>query len=114
MLKAVIFDLEGVVADSHPIHEAAWKALLAEEEVRVLPEEAVVAEDSVAGVQAVQAVGMRCVAYALPQRMSSLRHAGADILIAEFALDSVRYFHIEFDLQTHAARSVGIMTRQGD
>ncbi|MFZ0634032.1 MAG: HAD family phosphatase [Candidatus Acidiferrales bacterium] len=31
MLKAVIFDLDGVVADSHPIHEAAWKALLAEQ-----------------------------------------------------------------------------------
>jgi len=30
MLKAVIFDLDGVVADSHPIHEMAWKALLEE------------------------------------------------------------------------------------
>jgi HAD superfamily hydrolase (TIGR01509 family) len=30
MLKAVIFDLDGVVADSHPIHEVAWKTLLAE------------------------------------------------------------------------------------
>ena len=30
MLKAVIFDLDGVVADSHPIHEVAWKALLTE------------------------------------------------------------------------------------
>src|SRR5258708_9986814 len=31
MLKAVIFDLDGVVADSHPIHEAAWKTLLIEQ-----------------------------------------------------------------------------------
>jgi HAD superfamily hydrolase (TIGR01509 family) len=31
MLKAVIFDLDGVVADSHPLHEAAWKQLLLEE-----------------------------------------------------------------------------------
>jgi HAD superfamily hydrolase (TIGR01509 family) len=31
MLKAVIFDLDGVLVDSHPIHEAAWKALLREE-----------------------------------------------------------------------------------
>jgi HAD superfamily hydrolase (TIGR01509 family) len=31
MLKAVIFDLDGVIADSHPIHEAAWKTLLAEQ-----------------------------------------------------------------------------------
>jgi HAD superfamily hydrolase (TIGR01509 family) len=33
MLKAVIFDLDGVVADSHPIHEVAWKALLVEQGV---------------------------------------------------------------------------------
>ena len=31
MVKAVIFDLDGVVADSHPLHEAAWKTLLVEE-----------------------------------------------------------------------------------
>jgi HAD superfamily hydrolase (TIGR01509 family) len=31
MLKAVIFDLDGVIADSHPLHHAAWKTLLAEE-----------------------------------------------------------------------------------
>ena len=30
-LSAVIFDLDGVVADSHPIHEAAWKTLLVEQ-----------------------------------------------------------------------------------
>jgi HAD superfamily hydrolase (TIGR01509 family) len=30
-LKAVIFDLDGVIADSHPIHEQAWKLLLAEQ-----------------------------------------------------------------------------------
>ena len=31
MLKAVIFDLDGVIADSHPIHEAAWKTLFTEQ-----------------------------------------------------------------------------------
>jgi HAD superfamily hydrolase (TIGR01509 family) len=31
MLKAVIFDLDGVIADSHPLHHAAWKTLLAEQ-----------------------------------------------------------------------------------
>jgi len=31
MLKAVIFDLDGVIADSHPIHEAAWKTLFVEQ-----------------------------------------------------------------------------------
>ncbi len=31
MLKAVIFDLDGVVADSHPLHHSAWKTLLHEQ-----------------------------------------------------------------------------------
>ncbi|HEU5403997.1 MAG TPA: HAD family phosphatase [Terriglobales bacterium] len=31
VLQAVIFDLDGVVADSHPIHEQAWKSLLVEQ-----------------------------------------------------------------------------------
>src|SRR5262245_4266914 len=30
-LQAVIFDLDGVVADSHPIHEIAWAKLLVEQ-----------------------------------------------------------------------------------
>src|SRR5215467_9357830 len=30
-LQAVIFDLDGVVADSHPIHELAWSKLLVEQ-----------------------------------------------------------------------------------
>src|SRR5262245_15351305 len=30
-LKGVIFDLDGVVADSHPIHEIAWTELLVEQ-----------------------------------------------------------------------------------
>jgi HAD superfamily hydrolase (TIGR01509 family) len=28
MLRGVIFDMDGVLADSHPAHERAWKALL--------------------------------------------------------------------------------------
>ena len=31
VLRAVLFDLDGVVADSHPVHEVAWKALFAEQ-----------------------------------------------------------------------------------
>src|SRR4051812_24937936 len=31
MLKAIIFDLDGVIADSHPLHHAAWKTLLSEQ-----------------------------------------------------------------------------------
>jgi len=32
-LAAVILDLDGVIADSHPLHEQAWKILLAEQGV---------------------------------------------------------------------------------
>jgi len=30
MIRGVIFDLDGVVADSHPLHEEAWRLLLSE------------------------------------------------------------------------------------
>lgn len=30
MIRGVIFDLDGVVADSHPLHEQAWRTLLSE------------------------------------------------------------------------------------
>lgn len=29
-IRGIIFDLDGVIADSHPVHEIAWKAILAE------------------------------------------------------------------------------------
>lgn len=35
MLKAVIFDLDGVIADSHPLHYAAWNTLFAEQGKKV-------------------------------------------------------------------------------
>lgn len=212
MLKAVIFDLDGVVADSHPIHEVAWKALLAEagldpnainvdflyaghprreilkhylgslsdseiqhwgrrkdelyelaakaleakpeiarvlsqlreakiacalatsagrkrsveslellrltgffpvvitgedvaaskpapdifllaaKKLGVLPENCVVVEDSVAGVQAAVASGMKCAGYSSPERAEELRFAGADDVISGFPQDSVGYF----------------------
>jgi HAD superfamily hydrolase (TIGR01509 family) len=236
MLKAVIFDLDGVVADSHPIHEAAWKALLAEQglnpatinvdflyaghprrdilihylgalsdplieqlgrrkdelyllateklvpkpgiprvlselqtagialavatsagrirteqtlaklniahrfsavvagndvraakpaadifllaasRLRVTPEEAVVVEDSVAGVQAARAAGMTCVGYAPPERLSTLIQAGANEVIAEFPPDAAPYFQrlVERDSQAKALQRAGIMARQKD
>jgi len=236
MLKAVIFDLDGVIADSHPIHEAAWKALLTEQGLdpatinidflyaghprreilthylgalsdpiierlgrrkdelylraaenlapkpgipRVLcelqaagialaiatsagrirtgetlakfsisghfsavvtgndvcaakpapdifllaasklgatSEEVAVMEDSVAGVQAARAAGMKCVGYAHPERMSTLIQAGADEVITEFPLDAAQYFRrlLERDSQARAPRRAGIAVRQRD
>ena len=212
MLKAVIFDLDGVVADSHPIHEVAWKSLLAEaglnpdsinvdflyaghprreilrhylgalsdleiqhwgrrkdqlyelaaknlqakpgipeallqlraagipcalatsagrkrtleslrllgvseyfsivitgddirnakpapdiflcaaQKLNVKPQDAVVVEDSIAGVQAAVAGGMKCVGYTSEERTAELRNAGADVVITELPQDAVAYF----------------------
>jgi HAD superfamily hydrolase (TIGR01509 family) len=236
MLKAVIFDLDGVVADSHPIHEAAWKTLLAEQGIapasinvdflyaghprreillhylgdlsealverlgrrkdelyvlaaeklapkpgirRVLgelhaagiflalatsagrarteetlakfgvaggfsavvtgndvsaakpapdifllaaaklgvaPEESVVVEDSVAGVQAARAAGMKCVGFALPKHAASLREVSADDVIAEFPEDAVRYFQnlVNRNSLRHPANKFEIAVQRGD
>jgi beta-phosphoglucomutase len=236
MLKAVIFDLDGVVADSHPIHEAAWKTLLAEQgldpqtinvdflyaghprreilqhylgdlsetrverlgrrkdelyvlaaenlatkpgiprvlgelqtagillalatsagrtrteetlakfriaglfsavitgndvhaakpapdifllaasKLGVAPEEAVVVEDSVAGVQAARAAGMKCVGYALPEHTARLREASADDVITEFPSDTVRYFQTLVDRNSlqHPVDEFGIAAQRGD
>lgn len=223
MLKAVIFDLDGVVADSHPVHEAAWKALLAEQGLdpsslnvvflyaghprreilrhylgplsaaqfealsrrkddlfllgantiepkpgirRVLQELAdagvacalatsagrarteqtlaqfgiaqsfaaviagedvqaakpapdifllaasrlraqsaniVVVEDSVAGVEAARAANMICIGYALPERQSELRAAGAADVISEFPADAAQYFQSILNRNLRAA-----------
>ena len=212
MLKAVIFDLDGVVADSHPLHEEAWKTLLIEQGIdaaqlnldflyaghprrailrhylgsikpsemerlgrrkdelyaiaanqlntkpgipRVLSQltaakilcavatsagrprtneslerfgitkyfsaivtgedasspkpapdifllvaarlgvnagQCVVVEDSVAGVLAARAAGMRCAGFAPPERLGELERAGADDLISDFPDDAVHYF----------------------
>jgi HAD superfamily hydrolase (TIGR01509 family) len=66
--------------------------LLAAEKLGVKPQECIVVEDSVAGVEAARAAGMRCVAYALPRFAASLAEAGADDVISEFPKDSPTYF----------------------
>jgi len=236
MLKAVIFDLDGVVADSHPIHEAAWKTMLAEEgldpakinvdflyaghprreilrhylgelteadaerlrirkdelyqhaaeklapkpgiprvldeleaegivfalatsgargrtletlakfgmadrfaavvtgeevssakpapdifllaaaRVEVPPEESLVVEDSVAGVQAALAAGMCCVGYAPAGRLFSLREAGAHDVIADFPLDAAGYFQmiLKRSIAVAPQRKHGFAARQGE
>ena len=38
MLKAVIFDMDGVIVDSEPIHHAAYQKTFNEFEIEVSPE----------------------------------------------------------------------------
>jgi HAD superfamily hydrolase (TIGR01509 family) len=67
--------------------------LLAADKLGVVkPQECIVVEDSVAGVEAARAAGMRCVGYALPRFAASLAEAGADDVISEFPKDSPTYF----------------------
>jgi len=66
--------------------------LLAARELGVTEKESVVVEDSVAGVVAARAAGMKCVGYALPRFAAELAGAGADHVISDFPEDAPRYF----------------------
>ena len=52
--------------------------------LKVNTDEALVIEDSVAGVQAAKAAGMKCVGYTSEARFSTLSGAGADQVISAF------------------------------
>jgi HAD superfamily hydrolase (TIGR01509 family) len=90
--------------------------LLAASRLGATSEEVVVVEDSVAGVQAARAAGMKCVGYAPPERMPALLQAGADTVIAEFPSDAAQYFQrvLKQDSQAKARRRAGIPVRQRD
>jgi beta-phosphoglucomutase len=75
---------------------------LAVTKLRVLPVETIAIEDSVAGIQAARAAGMKCVGYAGPDRRAELLAAGADEVISEFALHCVESFERMF--RTNGAR----------
>jgi len=66
--------------------------LLAAQKLNVKPQDAVVVEDSVAGVQAAVAGGMKCVGYTSEEHAAELRRAGADVVVAELPKDAVAYF----------------------
>ncbi|MFY9531090.1 MAG: HAD family phosphatase [Candidatus Acidiferrales bacterium] len=68
----------------------------------VSPAEAMAIEDSVAGIQAARAAGMKCVGYAESGRRAELLRAGADEVILEFEPDCVDSFERMF--QTNGAR----------
>ncbi len=80
--------------------------LLAAQKLNVKPRDAVVVEDSVAGVQAAVAGGMKCVGYTSAERAAELRHAGADVVVTELPKDAVAYFRLVVssrDLSTPAS-----------
>lgn len=58
--------------------------LLAAANLGVSPGQALVIEDSVAGVEAARAAGMKCVAYVPPARLAAFADAGAEHVIIEF------------------------------
>jgi len=66
--------------------------LLAAQKLNVKPRDAVVVEDSVAGVQAAVAGGMKCVGYTSEERAAELSRAGADVVVTELPKDAVAYF----------------------
>lgn len=80
--------------------------LLAAEKLMVKPQDAVVVEDSVAGVQAAVAGGLKCLGYTSAERTDELRRAGADVVVAEFPKDAVVFFQAvasSHDLSTPAS-----------
>jgi HAD superfamily hydrolase (TIGR01509 family) len=67
--------------------------LLAAQKLNVKPQDVVVVEDSVAGVQAAVAGEMKCVGFTSADRADELRRAGADVVVAELPKDAVAYFN---------------------
>jgi beta-phosphoglucomutase-like phosphatase (HAD superfamily) len=78
--------------DVHTPKPAPDIFLLAAEKLNVQPENCVVVEDSVAGVQAAIAGAIKCVGFTSPERADELHRAGADEVIAVFSHDAVQYF----------------------
>jgi beta-phosphoglucomutase len=77
--RAVVTANEVTMGKPHPaiFHKAA-------EQLQVFPFEAVVFEDSVSGVKAARAAGMKCLGIADHHRAQALRQAGADHVFPNF------------------------------
>jgi HAD superfamily hydrolase (TIGR01509 family) len=103
-------------SDVHAAKPAPDIFLLAAARLGVKSEESVVVEDSVAGVQAARAAGMKCVGFTSFDRMPTLDDAGADEVISEFPRDSAKYFHglAGQDLQVSTAQQIGMPARRGE
>jgi len=68
--------------------------LLAASRINVAPQSCLVLEDSVAGVAAARAAGMKCVGFAPAKWLPELAEAGATDLISELPLDATSYFRV--------------------
>ncbi len=66
--------------------------LLAAAKLEVSPRQALVIEDSVAGVEAARAAGMKCVAYVPAARLAEFADAGADRVLTDFPQPAVEFF----------------------
>jgi beta-phosphoglucomutase len=88
-----------VVAGDHVVAGKPDPAIfrLTSQKLAVVPEEVLVFEDSVSGVRAAKAAGMRCVGLAEPSRAKALVAAGADHVIDHFVGFSVEEVHRLFD-----------------
>lgn len=78
--------------------------LLAAARIGTPPEHCVVVEDSVAGVSAARAAGMKCVAFAPIKWFGELASAGADDLISELPQHATDYFRALLEPQTATNR----------
>jgi beta-phosphoglucomutase-like phosphatase (HAD superfamily) len=65
--------------------------LVAASRLRLVPQEVIVVEDSVAGVQAARAAGMISIGYAPAEKAKSLCDAGASDVISSFPPDMMSY-----------------------
>src|SRR5262249_14811063 len=86
--------------------------LLAAQKLGVSPSESVVVEDSVAGVQAAIAGGMKCVGFTCPEHAAELYNAGADDVVADFSGESLRYFQ-EIAANIGNASQRSLISKQG-
>jgi beta-phosphoglucomutase len=78
--KAVVTGDEVMLGKPHPeiFHKAAGQ-------MHVHPAESIVFEDSISGIQAAKAAGMKCVGIADRQQVPALRQAGADYVFPNFS-----------------------------
>jgi beta-phosphoglucomutase len=76
---------------------------MAARELNIRPQETLVCEDALNGVQAAKSAGMKCLAIASPGREAVLKAAGADNIAADFTQVSLAELRLLFAAQSQAA-----------